>query len=202
MRVEVSRGESRRRMSSPSRSARRVCRRWRRRLEDAATRRRGGRGRREGRANGGPLPEREARPRRRVVLVGLGPADELDADALRTAASRGRRSRRARRRDARLAARRLPASHSEQARAVVDGLLLGSYDPGRWKTGAQVPTSRSSGSSSSAATRSSEREARARRDGRARRRTAPATSRTPARTSSRRSGSPTARPSLRPSTSI
>ena len=25
--------------------------------------------------------------------------------------------------------------HSEQARAVVDGLLLGSYDPGRWKTG-------------------------------------------------------------------
>jgi leucyl aminopeptidase len=73
---------------------------------------------------------------RRVVLVGLGPADELDADALRTAAA-----------SVAEAAERVGGTlawvlddslpHSEQARAIVDGLLLGAYDPGRWKTGAK-----------------------------------------------------------------
>ena len=39
----------------------------------------------------------------------------------------------------RLVARRLSwPSHVEQARALVDGLLLGTYDPGRWKTGASA----------------------------------------------------------------
>jgi leucyl aminopeptidase len=74
-------------------------------------------------------------PARRVVLVGLGPADELDADSVRTAAAAVAG-----------AAERVGGTlawildgslpHSEQARAVVDGLLLGSYDPGRWKSGA------------------------------------------------------------------
>ena len=71
---------------------------------------------------------------RRIVLVGLGPADELDADTIRTAAA-----------EVAEAAERVGGTlawilddslpHSEQARAVVDGLLLGSYDPGRWKSG-------------------------------------------------------------------
>ena len=71
---------------------------------------------------------------RRIVLVGLGPADELDADAVRTAA--GAVAEAAERTGGTLAwllDDTLP--RSEQARAVVDGLLLGSYDPGRWKTG-------------------------------------------------------------------
>jgi leucyl aminopeptidase len=76
----------------------------------------------------------ENAPARRIVLVGLGPADELDADAVRTAAAAVAE-----------AAERIGGTlawllddtlpRSEQARAVVDGLLLGSYDPGRWKTG-------------------------------------------------------------------
>jgi leucyl aminopeptidase len=71
---------------------------------------------------------------RRIVLVGLGPADELDADTIRTAAA-----------EVAEAAERVGGTlawilddsvpHPEQARAVVDGLLLGSYDPGRWKSG-------------------------------------------------------------------
>jgi leucyl aminopeptidase len=75
-------------------------------------------------------------PARRVVLVGLGPAEELDADTVRTAAAAVAE-----------AAERVGGTlawvlddslpHPEQGRAVVDGLLLGSYDPGRWKTGAR-----------------------------------------------------------------
>jgi leucyl aminopeptidase len=73
---------------------------------------------------------------RRVVLVGLGPEDELDSDTVRTAAA-----------EVADAAGRVGGTlawildgflpHPEQARAVVDGLLLGSYDPGRWKSGAK-----------------------------------------------------------------
>jgi leucyl aminopeptidase len=75
-------------------------------------------------------------PARRVVLVGLGPADELDADSVRTAAAAvAGASERVGGTLAWLLDDSLP--HSEQARAVVDGLLLGSYDPGRWKTGAK-----------------------------------------------------------------
>src|SRR5438876_5722110 len=72
----------------------------------------------------------------RIVLVGLGPTEELDADTLRTAAaavagvtdSVGGTL-------AWLLDDSLP--HSEQARALVDGLLLGTYDPGRWKKDAK-----------------------------------------------------------------
>ena len=73
-------------------------------------------------------------PARRVVLVGLGPADELDADSVRTAAAAvAEAGERVGGTLAWVLDDSLP--QSEQARAVVDGLLLGSYDPGRWKTG-------------------------------------------------------------------
>jgi leucyl aminopeptidase len=75
---------------------------------------------------------------RRVVVVGLGPADEVDADALRTAAARVAAA--AERVGGSLAwlldeSLELPAA--DQARAIVDGLLLGGYDPGRWKRDAK-----------------------------------------------------------------
>jgi leucyl aminopeptidase len=72
---------------------------------------------------------------RRVVVAGVGKRADVDADALRTAAA--------------AVARRLrdvggtlgwtlddslPVSLDEQARAVVEGALLGGYNPGRWKT--------------------------------------------------------------------
>ena len=72
---------------------------------------------------------------RRVVVAGLGKRADVDADAVRTAAS--------------AVARRLgdvggtlgwtldeslPLSADEQARAVVEGAVLGSYSPARWKT--------------------------------------------------------------------
>ncbi len=73
----------------------------------------------------------------RVVLVGLGPAEELDADALRTAAaSVAEAAERVGGTLAWLLDDSLPVALDEQARALVDGLLLGTYDPGRWKSGA------------------------------------------------------------------
>jgi leucyl aminopeptidase len=70
---------------------------------------------------------------KRIAVAGLG--DEVDADAVRTAAAAV----------ARLTQRiggtlgwqldeKLPVALDEQARAVVDGVLLGGYDPGRWKS--------------------------------------------------------------------
>jgi leucyl aminopeptidase len=70
---------------------------------------------------------------RRIAVAGLGP--EIDADAFRTAGAAV----------AQLAwaiggsvAWLLDESHGvpaeEQARAVVDGIVLGGYDPGRWKS--------------------------------------------------------------------
>ncbi len=72
---------------------------------------------------------------RRVVVAGIGKRADVDADAVRTAAA--------------AVARRLrdvggtlgwtlddslPLSLDEQARAVVEGAVLGAYSPGRWKT--------------------------------------------------------------------
>jgi leucyl aminopeptidase len=72
---------------------------------------------------------------RRVVVAGIGKRADVDADAIRTAAA--------------AVARRLrdvggtlgwtlddslPLSTDEQARAVVEGAVLGAYSPGRWKT--------------------------------------------------------------------
>ena len=70
---------------------------------------------------------------RRVAAAGVGPRDRVDADALRTAAAAV----------ARLAAEfagriawaidtSLPLSPLEQARAIVEGTVLGSYEPARW----------------------------------------------------------------------
>jgi leucyl aminopeptidase len=71
---------------------------------------------------------------RRVVVVGLGPAAEIDADALRTAAaSVSAAADRVGGALAWLLDESLDLTPAEQARAIVDGLVLGAYDPGRWK---------------------------------------------------------------------
>ena len=77
---------------------------------------------------------------RRVVVAGVGKREEVDADAIRTAASAAAR---------RLAGvgstvawtldDSLPVAADEQARAVVEGAVLGSYSPGRWKTEQKAP---------------------------------------------------------------
>jgi leucyl aminopeptidase len=72
---------------------------------------------------------------RRIVVAGVGKTDELDADALRTAASAvahqvadiGGTL-------AWMLDESLPLSLDEQARAIVEGTMLGSYNPARWKT--------------------------------------------------------------------
>jgi leucyl aminopeptidase len=71
----------------------------------------------------------------RQVAVGLGAAAELDADAIRTAAA-------AVARDVQPPGRtlawpldaKLSIPLAEQARAVVEGVALGTYDPGSWKS--------------------------------------------------------------------
>jgi leucyl aminopeptidase len=72
---------------------------------------------------------------RRVVVAGVGKRAEVDADAMRTAASAVVRGIA----DvggtvAWLLDDSLPLSREEQARAIVEGTMLGSYSPGRWKT--------------------------------------------------------------------
>lgn len=72
---------------------------------------------------------------RRVVVAGLGKRDEVDADALRTAASAVvRRVADVGGTIAWMLDESLPLSFDEQARAIVEGTLLGSYNPARWKT--------------------------------------------------------------------
>src|SRR5215217_8842998 len=71
---------------------------------------------------------------RRLAVAGLG--DELDADAFRTAA--GAVVRLTQRIGGTLGWQldeNSPVPVEEQARAVVDGVMLGGYDPGRWKSG-------------------------------------------------------------------
>jgi leucyl aminopeptidase len=72
---------------------------------------------------------------RRVVVAGVGKRAEVDADAMRTAASAVVRG------IADLGGTvawllddSLPLSPEEQARAIVEGTMLGSYNPARWKT--------------------------------------------------------------------
>jgi leucyl aminopeptidase len=72
---------------------------------------------------------------RRVVVAGVGQKDELDADALRTAASAvAHRVADVGGTLAWLLDESLPLSLDEQARAIVEGTMLGSYSPARWKT--------------------------------------------------------------------
>jgi leucyl aminopeptidase len=75
---------------------------------------------------------------RRVVVAGIGKRAEVDADALRTAAAAVvQRVADVGGTVAWLLDESLPLSLGEQARAIVDGTMLGSYNPARWKTEAQ-----------------------------------------------------------------
>ena len=72
---------------------------------------------------------------RRIATAGIGSLEELDADGIRTAAAAVARAAK----DvggtlAWLLDETLPLPLDKQARAVVEGILLGSYSPGRWKT--------------------------------------------------------------------
>jgi leucyl aminopeptidase len=74
----------------------------------------------------------------RLAIAGIGEREAFDADALRTAAGTVAREAAAYARTiAWLLDDSLPLSGAEQARAIVDGTLLGSYDPGRWKSSAE-----------------------------------------------------------------
>ena len=71
----------------------------------------------------------------RVAAAGLGPRAEIDADALRTAAGAvARAATRFGGAVAWLLDPSLELSPAEQARAVVEGAVMGAYEPGRWKT--------------------------------------------------------------------
>jgi leucyl aminopeptidase len=72
---------------------------------------------------------------RRLVVAGVGKRVDVDADAMRTAASAVVRG------TADVGGTvawvlddSLPLSLEEQAKAIVEGTILGSYSPGRWKT--------------------------------------------------------------------
>jgi leucyl aminopeptidase len=76
---------------------------------------------------------------RRVVVAGIGKRAEVDADAVRTAAAAvARRLRDVGGTLAWTLDDSLPLSLDEQARAVVEGAVLGAYSPGRWKTEQKV----------------------------------------------------------------
>ena len=71
---------------------------------------------------------------RRVAVAGIGELAQVDADALRTAAaSVAREAGEFARTVAWVLDDSLPLTLEEQARAVVEGTVLGSYDPARWK---------------------------------------------------------------------
>jgi leucyl aminopeptidase len=69
---------------------------------------------------------------RRVAAAGVGHRDALDADALRTAAATV--AEKARGTLAWVIDDSLGLPPQEQARAIVEGTILGAYDPARWKT--------------------------------------------------------------------
>jgi leucyl aminopeptidase len=69
---------------------------------------------------------------RRIAVAGLG--DEIDADAYRIAAGAVARLLRGSGGSVGWLLGDGPVSAEEQARAVVDGLVLGGYNPGRWKS--------------------------------------------------------------------
>jgi leucyl aminopeptidase len=72
---------------------------------------------------------------RRVATAGVGRLSDVDADAIRTAAAAVARSvEGVGGTVAWLLDETLPLPFDEQAKAVVEGITLGSYRPGRWKT--------------------------------------------------------------------
>jgi leucyl aminopeptidase len=78
--------------------------------------------------------------RGRLVAAGLGPGAAVDSDAVRTAASGvARATSRVGGTVAWVVDDSLQVPPAEQARAAVDGLILGGYDPGRWKANGDHP---------------------------------------------------------------
>src|SRR5919201_1206089 len=76
----------------------------------------------------------------RLAIAGIGARAGIDADAVRTAAATvARETRDYASTVAWLLDDSLPLSLPEQARASVDGTVLGSYDPGGWKSNEQTP---------------------------------------------------------------
>jgi leucyl aminopeptidase len=70
----------------------------------------------------------------RVAAAGVGQRDQVDADTLRTAAAAvARLAGEFAERIAWTIDTSLPLSPAEQARAIVDGTVLGGYEPSRWK---------------------------------------------------------------------
>jgi leucyl aminopeptidase len=76
----------------------------------------------------------------RVAAAGIGARAELDSDALRTAAAAvARAAGRFGGTVAWLLDPALELAPAEQARAIVEGTVLGAYEPGRWKTSERPP---------------------------------------------------------------
>jgi leucyl aminopeptidase len=74
---------------------------------------------------------------RRVAAAGVGELGKVDADGLRTAAARVALEAATAGAEAvawLLEERSFGLPAAEQARAIVEGTVLGAYDPGRWKT--------------------------------------------------------------------
>jgi leucyl aminopeptidase len=75
----------------------------------------------------------------RVAIAGVGERAIVDADSLRTAAATVvREAGEFAGSIAWVVDDALPLAPAEQARAIVDGTLLGSYDPGHWKSGEEA----------------------------------------------------------------
>src|SRR5919201_800372 len=75
----------------------------------------------------------------RLAIAGIGAREGLDADALRTAAGTvAREVRDFATAVAWLIDDSLPLSPAEQARAIVDGTVLGAYEPGGWKSSSET----------------------------------------------------------------
>src|SRR5919109_2570588 len=73
-------------------------------------------------------------PTNRVAVAGLGKSDRIDADALRTAgAAVAQEAGQFSTAVAWALDPSLPLPVDEQARAIVEGTVLGAYDPARWK---------------------------------------------------------------------
>jgi leucyl aminopeptidase len=70
----------------------------------------------------------------RLAAAGLGPTAEIDTDAIRTAAAAVAREPARGSNVGWLLEPALPLAPAEQAQAIAEGLVLGAYDPGLWKT--------------------------------------------------------------------